>query len=261
MANVVYAGDGGVFKVCTKCDEAKRPADFRPAAKGKLGVRADCRKCELASHKDWRAENPEYDSLWQTDNSDSVKAASAKWRQCNPEKAKAVYRKWLSKNKPAESLRGKEYRKANAETRREKQFLAYLENPEKRREIVRRSSAKRRSTPRGKIDATMSRGIHEGLTRGLKAGRSWESLVGYDLDGLTSHLEKKFLPGMSWSNYGQYGWHIDHIIPKSAFNYTSPDHIDFKRAWALSNLQPLWWRDNLIKKDRLDGPFQPSLAL
>lgn len=75
------------------------------------------------------------------------------------------------------------------------------------------------------------------------------------------HLERQFLPGMTWENHGRFGWHIDHIIPLSAFNFETPDHIDFKRAWALSNLQPLWWQDNLKKRAKIEGAFQPSLAI
>lgn len=106
----------------------------------------------------------------------------------------------------------------------------------------------------------MSRGIY-GAIKDKKAGRKWETLVGYSLERLMNHLEKLFLPGMTWDNYGKGGWHVDHKIPKSAFNYDAPEHIDFKRCWTLSNLQPLWEPDNLTKWAKLDKPFQPSLAI
>ena len=64
---------------------------------------------------------------------------------------------------------------------------------------------------------------------------------------------------MDWGNQGE--WHIDHIVPVSAFNFDSPEHMDFKRCWALSNLQPLWGRDNISKHAKLDGEFQPSLKI
>lgn len=43
-------------------------------------------------------------------------------------------------------------------------------------------------------------------------------------------------------------WHIDHIIPKSSFDYQTPDDDAFKAAWALTNLRPLWSSENLRKK-------------
>jgi hypothetical protein len=64
---------------------------------------------------------------------------------------------------------------------------------------------------------------------------------------------------MTWGNYGQ--WHVDHKIPISAFNYETPDDIDFKRCWALKNLRPMWAKENISKGAKLDKPFQPALAL
>lgn len=45
-------------------------------------------------------------------------------------------------------------------------------------------------------------------------------LIGCSLPELKSHLEAKFLPGMSWSNYG--AWHVDHIRPCAAFDLADP---------------------------------------
>lgn len=129
------------------------------------------------------------------------------------------------------------------------------------REIARQESARRRSTPQGKIDCAISAGIRDTLKRGEKRGTKWEKLVGYTVDELMRHLEKQFHPGMSWENYGRGGWHIDHKIPKSAFNYETPYDFDFKRCWALQNLQPLWEPDNIKKGNKITGSFQPSLAI
>lgn len=50
---------------------------------------------------------------------------------------------------------------------------------------------------------------------------------------------------MTWDNFGD--WHIDHILPLSSFNYSTPDEPDFKSAWALTNLRPIWAKENLEK--------------
>jgi 5-methylcytosine-specific restriction endonuclease McrA len=97
--------------------------------------------------------------------------------------------------------------------------------------------------------------------RGNKNGYHWELIVGYTLDDLISHLEEQFTDGMTWKNRGKKGWHIDHIIPLSAFNFKTPQNIDFKKAWALKNLRPLWSIDNLRKGKKLQKPFQPSLPI
>jgi hypothetical protein len=111
----------------------------------------------------------------------------------------------------------------------------------------RRSLAKSRSTPKGKVDNRMGVAIYQALKAG-KNGRSWEGLVGYTRDELMRHLEQQFKRGMSWRNMGD--WHIDHILPRSMFCYSSPDDPDFKACWALSNLRPIWGRDNIQKNDQ-----------
>jgi 5-methylcytosine-specific restriction endonuclease McrA len=61
---------------------------------------------------------------------------------------------------------------------------------------------------------------------------------------------------MSWDNQytpkkpGEYGWHMDHIIPHSSFNYDSFDHPDFVKCWALENLRPLCAIMNMQKGNK-----------
>ena len=93
----------------------------------------------------------------------------------------------------------------------------------------------------------MSAGILNSL-QSAKSGRGWERLVGFTLTDLMAHLEAKFLPGMTWENRGD--WHIDHIRPLCSFEFQTPDCPQFREAWALSNLQPLWASDNLKKGGR-----------
>ena len=100
------------------------------------------------------------------------------------------------------------------------------------------------ASPNKRVSAHFSVLIHRALGK-KKGGRSWRTFVDYTLEELMSHLERQFLPGMSWENKGD--WHIDHIIPRSSFEYESPDDPEFKQAWALTNLRPLWAIDNIRK--------------
>ena len=95
-----------------------------------------------------------------------------------------------------------------------------------------------------RIHESMSSMIYLALKE-KKNGYKWEDLVGYTCEDLMSHLESQFKGGMSWDNKGQ--WHIDHIIPRSRFHFNSPEDSEFKKCWGLSNLQPLWEKDNLTK--------------
>jgi hypothetical protein len=82
----------------------------------------------------------------------------------------------------------------------------------------------------------------------IKAGKrrtSWREFVDYSREDLISHLARQFAPGMSWDNYGE--WHIDHIVPLKAFDIGALGDEQFRRAWALSNLRPLWGVENVRK--------------
>ena len=65
----------------------------------------------------------------------------------------------------------------------------------------------------------------------------------------------------NWQDFMEGKLHIDHIIPISAFNFTKPEHINFKRCWGLSNLRLLPAKENRIKKDKIIKPFQLALQI
>jgi hypothetical protein len=106
----------------------------------------------------------------------------------------------------------------------------------------------RSQNPRRHLEHAISNMIWWALRKN-KAGRPWTQFVDYTLGELMQHLESQFQLGMTWDNYGE--WHIDHIRPKSSFTFTSADDPQFKECWALSNLQPLWAKDNLSKGTKI----------
>jgi hypothetical protein len=87
------------------------------------------------------------------------------------------------------------------------------------------------------------------MTGGGSAKRwqsKWLTLVGYTAEELHGHIEKQFLPKMGWHNMPK--WHVDHIVPLSSFNFSSDDDPEFRAAWALTNLRPVWATVNLRKR-------------
>jgi len=130
-------------------------------------------------------------------------------------------------------------------------------NPEKQATLASKTRRTQRLDPKFRVLESISQSIRHYLKG--KNGRTWVDLLEYTPEQLRSHIEKRFKPGMSWDNYGK--WHLDHIIPVSAFNFQTPNDIDFKRCWALKNLRPLWARENISKGNKLERPFQPSLSI
>lgn len=81
-----------------------------------------------------------------------------------------------------------------------------------------------------------------GRSAGHRRGNIFD-VMGCTRADAVRHLESKFLPGMSWANRRE--WHIDHIRPLASFDLLDPEQ--YRQACALSNLQPLWARDNIAK--------------
>lgn len=69
-------------------------------------------------------------------------------------------------------------------------------------------------------------------------------MLGYTPHELAQHMERQFVRGMSWDNFGK--WHIDHIVPIS----TADTKDDVVRLNQLPNLRPLWREANLAKLDK-----------
>ena len=75
-----------------------------------------------------------------------------------------------------------------------------------------------------------------------------ERLLGYSLGDLRQHLERQFTKRMDWARFRAGEIHIDHIVPQACFDLSNLD--EWRRCWCLSNLRPLWGKDNLAKSAR-----------
>jgi len=90
--------------------------------------------------------------------------------------------------------------------------------------------------------------VHHAIRNNKKIVPSFERVTGYPFSDLKIHLELKFRNRMSWDNYGKV-WNIDHILSRRKFNYKSRDDSEFKKFWALDNVQPLFVKENMRKQE------------
>jgi len=252
-----------VAKVCTKCKELKQFAEFYSDKRNNDGLQSACNKCCDEASRKWRSVKPEY-----------LKEYNRNYHALNKEKENRKSREYYDKCKIDIAIRVKQYRIDNLERYKQAQAKSRIknidrvritskkwvqQNPVKIKAYAKKARAKIRNTLRGRLNIQMATSINKSLRKGSKNGRSWELLVGYTVEQLRKHLEGKLLPGMTWDNRKE--WHIDHIIPIAAFNYETPEDIDFKKCWRLKNLQPIWAKENLSKRTVLKHPFQPSLTM
>jgi len=84
------------------------------------------------------------------------------------------------------------------------------------------------------------------LLKGINKSNSTMKLLGCTIEELWQHLEKKFQPGMTKENYGE--WHVDHIIACAKFDLSKSGEQD--KCFHYINLQPLWALDNIKKGSR-----------
>lgn len=237
---------------CSRCEEHK-PVDVFPPVRKPEGVRLHCwcRPCLAAARREDRARRPDHYSeiskrQWNKDK-DAVlerhrasyhrnrEQRVAKMRQRTPEQLAAYNAQRRAKiaSDPEYAAKVAERNRLTADRNREKYNA-------QRRDAWKSAPAQKR------LRTYFTSAICHSLKGTGKGGRSWEAILGYSSDDLRAHLERQFAKGMSWDNYGE--WHVDHIVPVASFEFDSADHPDFAACWSLTNLQPLWARDNIAKR-------------
>jgi hypothetical protein len=120
------------------------------------------------------------------------------------------------------------------------------ENPISRTPEYRRANRrKRRQRPENLIAERVSRLMAWALASvgAIKTSGTFE-MLGYTPGDLRAHIERQFLPGMSWANRSE--WELDHITPIS----TATCLQDIIALNQLSNLRPLWALHNNQKNNR-----------
>ena len=192
----------------------------------------------------------EYKKQWEEENKDRSKKNRREYYQKNKEKRREYSRTYCKNNR-------EKMRKYHKIYMREYRDIHKEELNKKRNEQIK---ARNRTDLKFNLNDRMGSTLRKSL-KGNKNGWHWEDLVGYTLEDLIKQLKKTMPKGYTWQDLLEGRLHIDHKIPKSAFNYDSPKHSDFERCWALKNLQLLPAEENKVKGNKLTRPFQPALKI
>jgi len=256
---------GNDLKKCNKCQEIKNKELFYNS---KCHADKLCSPCKQCSYK----KNKEYIQ----NNKEEYIQKQKEWIIKNKEKCQESRNKWAIKNKEKIKEKNKRYKQKYKEKIKQQRHDYYVEN--KKEYIIKVRKWKENNSDKVKASArkgaekyrkknplkhTISNSISyklkkRNLTKNNR--KTWINILPYSINELKTHLEALFEEDMSWENYGCKNgqWSLDHIIPDSYFNYNSVDDIEFKKCWALDNLQPMWHYQNISKGNRYIGKYKPD---
>ena len=213
-----------------------------------------------AAEKKWREKHPEYSAV-----------ESKKWREKNPERRKKYRKEQYVKEKQnpeymeKQRINAKIYHEKNKNNpeyiKKRKDYYNSIKDTTKLKEYKKKYRKEHLEQRRMYMNERYANDIQYKLSR-IVRGRLWKVVsreqkvgsaihdLGCTLEELKIYIENQFKEGMTWDNWKPDGWHLDHIKPLSKFDLTDP--IQFKEAVHFTNLQPLWWNENLSKGNKID---------
>jgi hypothetical protein len=222
-------------KKCSGCQVTKDKKDFRKDSHTKDGLNHKCRDCARAIDRARYNANPGAQLL-----------RSSQWRLNNQEKARRRDRKYYHKNPTKALKKAKAWRDSNPEWTKDYKNDKYKNN------IQYRIASNIRSRF---LTAIKKQSTYKQCSSILSLGCTVEFLCLYfesKFQNTRPNSKNEDEPTvMTWENHGVKneikGWCIDHIRPLISFDLTDPEQQ--KLACHYTNLQPLWWEDNLSKSD------------
>jgi hypothetical protein len=222
----------------------------------KIKLTVEEKKAKLAAYKkNWATKNKErlkaHYSEYRKNNKEKIKISKTKYYKNNKQKISNNNKKYFNLNKKKISIKQKEYYKNNLKKIKKRANVYYKNNKEK---CIKRSVAyknKRRKTDLNfKLQCILRSRLKNILIRKkINKIYSYVELVGCTIQELKLHIESQFKEDMTWDNHNAKGWHIDHIKPCVSFDLSDPEQQ--RECFHFTNLQPLWWYENLSKGCKL----------
>ena len=177
---------------------------------------------------------------WRAKNSEQVRASDSRKYFANKEKIKERQKLYTAKNAVKNRERVKAWRKANPERvrqwRKERRKVRIAEDP----------AYKAATAMRRRLYMAIRGQVYKGWN--IRSGEAVR-MLGCSMAEFVHHIESLWSDGMTWGNWSVDGWHIDHIIPLSAFDLSDADQL--KAACHYTNLRPLWAADNRRKSNKV----------
>ena len=241
--------DGNLLKLCTVCDKWKSANNYYKSngiKSSKSGLCSSCKSCRgirkapLPEKKKCSVCSKTFSiDCFYKSKRDGVHSAC---KICNNQNSKISYRK--NRTKALATFR------VYYQNNKDKYRYWHTYKPERVKIWRQRDNERRRKSIKRTIDHRMSTAIRLALKRN-KNGRHWPTLVDYTTEQLKERLESTMPKSKTWKDFLSGDLHIDHIIPKCMFTYKKPEDEQFRKCWALDNLQLLTAKENYRKHKKL----------
>ena len=224
------------------CAQLKEPSCFGKDSRRKDGLKPYCKACTRAKYKDYSLRNPDKLKLKRQRDSEKMKVYCRERYEAKREEILEKNRKYYKENSKLVMAQNRPWREKNPEKIKE-----YANKYARSEKGLSRNRLRYKTDLQFRLKMSLRSRTGMAIRGSCKAGSAVDDL-GCTVEFLKEFLESKFQPGMTWDNWGRYGWHIDHIIPLSSFDLT--DREQFLKACHYTNLQPLWAEDNMKKSNK-----------
>ena len=205
------------MKICTKCKQTLDYSMFNKNKATKDGYQCNCKAC--------------------------VK----KYHQSNKDMINATRRKNYNKEKNSIQSLGYYYRNREKLLKKVKEYQSTDEFKNRRKKYYRNYKKQRLINDNlFLLKENISCLIRNSINRDFVKNSKTIDILGCSIEEFKIHLEKQFLPNMTWDNRSE--WHIDHIIPVSS----ATNKEEIVRLNHFTNLRPLWAKDNLAKGRKVE---------
>lgn len=233
-------------KICKKCGLEKDTSEFNFKDKSKNRLNCNCKACVILSRvgkprkkQPYTPEKAEYNRQYQAKNKEAIATQRAGYYQDKKEYFYETNAKYRQEHKEELKISKAEYHAKNSKEINKKRYQRHLKQLE--------------NDPAYRLRRGLRNRLSAALRGKFKAGSAVRDL-GCTGEELKIYLENKFYPNprtgeaMTWDNWAPKGWHIDHIKP--LINFDLNNREEFLKANHYTNLQPLWWFENLEKSDK-----------
>ena len=242
-------------KICKICNKEKELNEFYKQPGGKFGVKACCKECMKSTNV------KEKERLYKLNKQRCVKCGKVKFilefnKQSNcrfgiRNICKSCQKLYYIKNKENNKKKKHDYYLQHKKSILLKSLNWKQNNPKKFIETRRKYEKQKRDTD---VNFRLAKSLRlrvRDVLKGRKKSKPTLKMLDCTVEELKQHLQSQFTKGMSWNNYGRGKgkWCIDHIHPCSKFDLSKKS--EQLKCFNYTNLQPLWFEDNVRKSNKL----------